>query len=236
MSVDAKICGINEPKALQAAVSHGARYIGFVFYERSPRYLPPPMAAQLAAQAGTSSRVVGLFVDPSDDFLADVISQTPLNMLQLHGDETPGRVQEIRERYSIPVMKAFRIGDASDLKPVRDYKPVADWLLFDARPPSNVASLPGGNGLSFDWRLLANQEFGRPWMLSGGLNPGNLAEAVAETNAHTVDVSSGVEERPGKKDPAKIIEFVELANSLPSPERNKAQKKAQALGLLLPEG
>ncbi|MEM6902577.1 MAG: phosphoribosylanthranilate isomerase [Pseudomonadota bacterium] len=204
MSVDAKICGINEPRSLRAAVDGGARYIGFVFYEPSPRFVPPQQAGQLAWQVGTTSRVVGLFVEPSDDFLDEVVTQMPLNMIQLHGDEQPGRVREIREKYSIPVMKAFRIGSAEDLDVVPNYEPVADWLLFDARAPKNVAALPGGNGLSFDWQLLAGRSFGRPWMLSGGLNADNLAEAVAATGATTIDVSSGVEDHPGRKSPDKI--------------------------------
>jgi len=236
MAVDVKICGINEPRSLRAAVEHGARYIGFVFYEPSPRYIAPNMASQLAWHVGTTSRIVGLFVEPSDDFLAEVITQTPLNMIQLHGEETPGRVREIRERYSIPVMKAFKIGEAADLDVVKAYEPVTDWLLFDARPPRNVAALPGGNGLSFDWQLLSGRNFGRPWMLSGGLTAKNLAEAVAATDATTIDVSSGVEARPGKKDPDKIVELVDLARTLHGGAKNKASKTAQALGLALPGG
>lgn len=236
MGIDVKICGINEPRSLQAAVGHGARYIGFVFYEPSPRYIAPNIASQLAWQVGTTSRIVGLFVEPSDGFLDDVVSQTPLNMIQLHGDETPGRVAEIRARYSIPVMKAFRIGEKADFKPVASYERVADWFLFDARPPKNVAALPGGTGIAFDWQLMAGQQFNRPWMLAGGLNADNLRAAVETTGAGTIDVSSGVEQAPGRKDPDKITALLALADTLPNPAQNSACKKAQSLGLLLPEG
>ncbi|MEO0392964.1 MAG: phosphoribosylanthranilate isomerase [Pseudomonadota bacterium] len=236
MAIDVKICGINEPRSLQAAVGDGARYIGFVFYEPSPRYIAPQMASQLAWQVGTTSRIVGLFVEPSDDFLDDVVSQTPLNMIQLHGDETPGRVAEIRARYSIPVMKAFRIGAAADFDPVAQYEPVADWLLFDARAPKNVASLPGGNGIAFDWQLMAGRDFNRPWMLSGGLNAENVTAAIEATGAETIDISSGVEAAPGRKDPDKIAALLALTNSLTPASENPAAKKAQSLGLLLPEG
>ena len=236
MGIDVKICGINEPRSLQAAVGHGARYIGFVFYEPSPRYIAPGIASQLAWQVGTTSRIVGLFVEPSDDFLEEAVSQTPLNMIQLHGDETPGRVAEIRARYSIPVMKAFRIGEKADFAPVASYEGVADWFLFDARPPKNVASLPGGTGIAFDWQLMAGQSFDRPWMLAGGLNADNLASAVEATGAGTVDVSSGVEAAPGRKDPDKITALLDIADCLDAPGENLAGKKAQSLGLLLPEG
>lgn len=234
MAIEAKICGISEPAGLRAALDHGARFIGFVFYEHSPRHVAPPMAAELARQVGTSVRTVGLFVEPSDELLDHVVSQMPLDMLQLHGEETPGRVREIRDRFSIPVMKAIKVATAADLDAVSAYQPHADWLLFDARAPKNVASLPGGNGIAFDWTILRERRFERPWMLSGGLDADNLAEAVRISGARTVDVSSGVEDRPGHKSPEKIRAFLTAARAIQAPDT--ASARAQNLGLILPEG
>lgn len=188
--------------------------MGLVFYERSPRYVPPETAAQLARLAPTGVRVVGLFVEPDDLFLERVVTSVPLDMLQLHGEEEPGRVAEIRAAYSIETMKAVKVSDAADLDAARRYEAVADRLLFDAKPPKGVAALPGGNGLSFDWTLLHGRSWVRPWMLSGGLTTDNLAEAVRTTGASAVDVSSGVEDRPGHKVPAKIRAFLDVANGL----------------------
>jgi phosphoribosylanthranilate isomerase len=214
MTIQVKICGINHPQALQAALTGGARYIGLVFYERSPRYVAPPLAAELARTIPTGVRTVGLCVDPDDAYLEHVVSQVPLDLIQLHGEETPMRVAGIRSTYAIPIMKAIKISGAEDLKAAERYLAVSDRLLFDAKPPANVAALPGGNGLSFDWTLLANRTWERPWMLSGGLNAANLAEAVGITGAGAVDVSSGVEDRPGHKDPERIREFLHTAAAL----------------------
>lgn len=216
MGVQVKICGINSPEAMTAAVEGGARYVGLVFYERSPRYVPPETAAQLSRLAPTGVRVVGLFVEPDDLFLERIVTAVPLDMIQLHGEEEPGRVAEIRAAYSIEVMKAVKVADAADLDRAASYEPVADRLLFDAKPPKGVASLPGGNGLSFDWSLLRGRAWSRPWMLSGGLSAGNLADAVRETGATAVDVSSGVEDRPGHKSPARITDFLKRAQALPA--------------------
>ncbi|WP_119679539.1 phosphoribosylanthranilate isomerase [Indioceanicola profundi] len=211
MATQVKICGINHPDAMQAAVEGGARYVGLVFYERSPRHVPGPLAAQLARLAPTGVRVVGLFVDPDDRYLDQIVTTVPLDMIQLHGEETPARVAEIRKRYNIEVMKAVKVGEAADLDRAAAYLDSADRLLFDAKPPKNVAALPGGNGLSFDWTLLAGRSWAKPWMLSGGLNPDNVAEGVRLTGAASVDVSSGVESRPGSKSPEKIRDFLKAA-------------------------
>ncbi|MEI6559196.1 MAG: phosphoribosylanthranilate isomerase [Rhodospirillaceae bacterium] len=214
MPVQAKICGINSPEALTAALQGGARYLGFVFYPRSPRYVPPPLAAELIRMVPTGVRAVGLFVSPGDVLLDDIVGQVPLDYLQLHDDEPPGRVGEIKARFALPVIKAFRLAGTADLERVPDYGGVADLLLFDAKPPADPASLPGGNGVPFDWRLLAGRRWSRPWLLSGGLTPDNLAAAVAATGARIVDVSSGVEDRPGHKDPARIRAFLATAAAL----------------------
>ncbi|MEQ9813235.1 MAG: phosphoribosylanthranilate isomerase [Azospirillaceae bacterium] len=211
MTIAVKICGVTTPEALEAAVAGGARYVGFVFYPPSPRSLDPVLAAQLARRLPTGMRSVGLFVEPDDALLDRVLSTVPLDLIQLHGQEMPGRVAEIRDGLSLPVMKAVKIAERADLDAAVDYVPVADILLFDAKPPRNVAALPGGNGLAFDWSLLAGRRWPKPWMLSGGLDAGNVAEAIARTGAPAVDVSSGVEDRPGHKDPARVTAFLAAA-------------------------
>ncbi|ALG70467.1 N-(5'-phosphoribosyl)anthranilate isomerase [Azospirillum thiophilum] len=208
MTVAAKICGLTEPESLRAAVAGGARYVGFVFYPRSPRAIAPPMAAELARLLPTGVRSVGLFVDPDDEFLEHVTGQVPLDLIQLHGGETPRRIAEIKGRYGLPVMKAIRVGGPEDLTAALEAAEVSDRLLFDAKPPAKVSALPGGNGIAFDWTILAGRSWPRPWMLSGGLTADNVAEAVRVTGATEVDVSSGVEDRPGHKDPALVRAFL----------------------------
>ncbi len=214
MTVAAKICGLTEPESLRAAVAGGARYVGFVFYPRSPRAIAPPMAAELARLLPTGVRSVGLFVDPDDEFLEHVTGQVPLDLIQLHGAETPRRIAEIKARYALPVMKAIRVGGPEDLTAALEAAEVADRLLFDAKPPAKVSALPGGNGIAFDWTILAGRSWPRPWMLSGGLTADNVAEAVRVTGATEVDVSSGVEDRPGHKDPALVRAFLSTVTGL----------------------
>ncbi|WP_431862430.1 phosphoribosylanthranilate isomerase [Azospirillum sp.] len=214
MSVPVKICGLSEPESLRAALDGGARWIGLVFYPASPRYVAPSLAAELARMVPTAVRTVGLFVDADDAFLDHVVSQVPFDLLQLHGKETPERVAAIKAAFSIPVMKAIKVGGPEDLERANDYAAVCDRLLFDAKPPAKVSALPGGNGIAFDWTLLNGRTWSRPWMLSGGLNAGNVAEAVRTTGAPALDVSSGVEDRPGHKDPALIRAFLETAAAL----------------------
>lgn len=214
MTVAAKICGLSEPESLRAAVAGGARYVGFVFYPRSPRAIAPPMAAELARLLPTGVRSVGLFVDPDDEFLEHVTGQVPLDLIQLHGGETPRRIVEIKSRYALPVMKAIKIGGPEDLTAALEAAEVADRLLFDAKPPAKVSALPGGNGIAFDWTILAGRRWPRPWMLSGGLTVDNVAEAVRVTGATEVDVSSGVEDRPGHKDPALVRSFLSAVAAL----------------------
>lgn len=212
--IQAKICGVRTPEAIEAAVAGGARAVGLVFHPASPRAVDPVFAQQLARLVPTGMQAVGLFVDPHDDDLERVVGQVPLDLIQLHGNESVKRVAEIKGRYGLPVMKAVAIGDASDLEAARAYEPVVDRLLFDAKAPTGIATLPGGNGLAFDWTLLAGQRWSRPWMLAGGLNPENVVTAVRTSGAAAVDVSSGVEERPGHKDPAKIRAFLAALQSV----------------------
>lgn len=215
MPVDVKICGLKTPEAVLAAIDGGAFMVGFVFFAKSPRCLTPALAGELGRLVPQGIARVGLVVDATDDAIARILAEAPLDLLQLHGHETPARVAEIRSRFNRPVMKAISIADAADIAAARDYEPVADRLLFDAKPPKAMKdALPGGNALAFDWTLLRGRSFQRPWMLAGGLHLGNLAEAVRLTGAAAVDISSGVEDRPGEKNINKIKEFMSLAHSL----------------------
>jgi len=215
MPVRAKICGINSRPALDAAVAGGAGFVGFNFYPPSPRALTTETAAPLAAAVPPVVAKVGLLVDEPDERIAEILARVSLDMLQLHGKETPARVDDIRRRFGLPVMKAVKIAEAADLAAADRYIGHADWLLFDAKPPPQMThALPGGNALSFDWQLLAGRSWPSPWMLSGGLTPENLAEAVRISGARVVDVSSGVESQPGQKDPAKISAFLAEAARL----------------------
>ena len=215
MAVLAKICGINSPEAMAAAIEGGAAYVGLVFYPPSPRNISPQRAAELAAAVPSHIAKVGLFVDPDDDTLRRTLETVALDFLQLHGGESPQRVSEIGKRFGVRTLKAVRIAGPADVERASDYVDSADRLLFDAQAPADMAgALPGGNGLAFDWRLLAEKEWGLPWMLSGGLTPDNLAEAVAATGAVCVDVSSGVEAAKGVKSPEKIRRFLQVAATL----------------------
>ena len=215
MPIDAKICGINSPDALSAAGRGGARFVGFVFYPRSPRAVSAGEAAALAARVPPGVSKVGLFVDPDDDQLAATLERVALDLLQLQGCEAPGRVAQIRARFGVPVMKAIKVATAEDLVGADDYLRVVDRLMFDAKAPQAMKkALPGGNAVAFDWRLLAGRRWTRPWMLAGGLHAGNLAEAVGISGARAVDVSSGVEARPGVKSPEKIAAFLDQARAL----------------------
>ena len=213
MSVAVKICGLSTLESVAAASSGGAEFVGFVFYPPSPRNLSPEQASPLVASAASGITRVGVFVDPEDDLLARVLAKSPLDMIQLHGEETPERVSAIKKKFGKQAIKAIKIAGAADLDAAPRYFAVADWLMFDARPPKD-ASRPGGNALAFDWELLRKRRWPLPWMLSGGLNPANLGEAVRISGATAVDVSSGVESRAGVKDSAKIREFLAAARRI----------------------
>lgn len=214
MSVAAKICGLSSEAGVAAAVAGGAAYLGFVFYPPSPRALLPSRAAELCASVPSGVQRVGLFVDAEDAGIEAVLEAAPIDILQFHGHESPDRIADVKVRFHRPVMKAIPIAAPEDVLLAEPYEEVADMLLFDAKPPRRVDALPGGNGLAFDWRLIAGQRWRRPWMLSGGLTAELLREAVRISGATAVDVSSGVERSPGDKDPAKIREFLEVAKSL----------------------
>jgi phosphoribosylanthranilate isomerase len=209
-----KICGLKTPAALDAALEAGADMVGFVFFPPSPRNLGVEAARLLGEQAQGRAKKVALSVDATDAELDRVVEALKPDMLQLHGKETPERVAAVRSRFHLPVMKALPIEQRSDLAPIRLYEKVADWLLFDGRAPRD-ATRPGGLGKIFDWTLLQNLDLSIPFMLSGGLDAGNVAEAIRVTRAPAVDVSSGVERAPGEKDPDKIRAFVRAARGIP---------------------
>ncbi|MBE3639196.1 phosphoribosylanthranilate isomerase [Mangrovicoccus algicola] len=207
-----KICGLTAPGQVEAAARAGAAYVGFVFFARSPRNLAADHAAGLALQVPAGICKVALTVDADDAMLEALLAAVPLDMLQLHGRESPERVAQVRARFGLPVMKALGIASAEDVAGVARYEDAADMLLLDAKAPAGAA-LPGGNGLAFDWRLLAGKRFSRPWMLAGGLTPETVARAVTLTGAPNVDVSSGVESAPGVKDARKVADFVAAART-----------------------
>jgi phosphoribosylanthranilate isomerase len=207
-----KICGLTEKRHLDAAVAAGASYIGLVFFPKSPRNLGIEQAQRLAVDVPPGVAKVALSVDADNDLLDAITGAVPLDMLQLHGHESPTRVREVQARYGLPVMKAVGIADRSDLVTLQEYWQVADQILIDAKPPKD-APLPGGNGLTFDWTLLAERRWPRPWMLAGGLTAENVGEAIRLTKARQVDVSSGVESAPGVKDAALIEAFIEAAKA-----------------------
>ncbi|WP_264212345.1 phosphoribosylanthranilate isomerase [Leisingera thetidis] len=208
-----KICGLSAPRDVAAAAAAGAAYAGFVFFPKSPRNVGLDQAAALAIAAPAGLCKVALTVNATDADLDAITAAVPLDMLQLHGRETPERVAEVRARYGLPVMKAVGIADAADLPQIALFEQAADQLLIDAKPPKE-AELPGGNGLAFDWRLLAGRKYWqKPWMLAGGLTPENVADAIRMTGARQVDVSSGVESAPGEKDAGLIEAFTTAAQS-----------------------
>ena len=214
MSIAAKICGLNSEAAVAAAIDGGAAYLGFNFYPPSPRSISPARAGELCATAPPGVPRVGLFVDAADEAIAGVLDAVPLDILQLHGHESHERVAVVKRRFGLRVMKAVAVAAPQDADVAVGYEDVADMLLFDAKPPRRLDALPGGNGLAFDWQLIAGHRWRRPWMLSGGLSAALLPEAVRVSGAAAVDVSSGVERRPGDKDPDRIREFLAVVRSL----------------------
>ena len=209
--VRVKICGLTSADAVTQAADAGASYLGFCFYPPSPRAIEPAKAAEVIGAAPAGVMRVALMVDP-DDVLLDQITQLPIDMIQLHGSETPERVADVRERTELPVMKAVGIRTAEDLPAITEYGRIADQLLIDAKPPKD-AELPGGNGVAFDWTLIANRRWPVPWMLAGGLTPDNVAQGIRLTGAQQVDVASGVESAPGVKDHGMVRSFINSANA-----------------------
>ncbi len=213
MTTQVKICGLKTEAALEAAVAGGADYVGLVFFPPSPRNVTPEAAKALAAKARGRAKIVALVVDADDARLDIAIAAAAPDLLQLHGEETPERVAEIRRRWRTPVMKAIKVETAQDAQHALAYREAADLILFDARAPAE-STRPGGNGAPFDWRALLGIKDEVPFMLSGGLTPDNVAEAIRATGAPIVDVSSGVETSPGEKDPDLIGCFLRAAKGV----------------------
>ena len=205
-----KICGLTSPESIKGAAQAGATYGGLVFYEKSPRHLSLAKAREVALAAPPGFAKVALVVNPQDAFLEEMLSQVPIDILQLHGAEQPQRVKQIKQSTGLPIMKALGIATAQDLHEIDRYAEICDQLLIDAKPAPG-AKLPGGNGLAFDWQLLENHTWKIPWMLAGGLTPDNVAQAIRVTQARQIDVSSGVESAPGLKDMDKMRNFVAQA-------------------------
>ena len=209
MTVTAKICGINDPEAMRAAITGRASHVGLVFYSPSPRAVNPGEAMALSAVVPERVQKVGLFVDPEDDQIDKTLFVVKLDMLQLHGDETPDRVRDLKARTGKKIMKVIKVSEPEDLVRAEAYVRIADALMFDAKPPKGMKdALPGGNAVSFDWRILSGRKWPLPWMLAGGLTKNNVATAVELSRACIVDTSSGVEDVPGHKNVDKIAEFL----------------------------
>jgi phosphoribosylanthranilate isomerase len=224
MGVTAKICGLSTEEAVTAASAGGAAYLGFVFYPPSPRAVTPQHAARLCTGVPAGIARVGLFVDADDRAVEAALTAAPIDILQFHGGESPERVAAAKLRFGRPVMKVVAIAGFEDVLDAARYEDVADILLFDAKPPRRSDALPGGNGLAFDWALIADRAWRAPWMLSGGLTAKLLPEAVRISGATAVDVSSGVESRPGVKDPDKIRAFLAATSALQSPKSGAGRR------------
>lgn len=204
-STKVKICGINTPDAMTAALEGGADFVGLVFHKSSPRFVEIEVAAYLASYVPDSVKVVGLFVDPSDKMLEEILANVRIDMIQLHGTENPARIADIKSKFGKPVIKALAITSAEDVEGIAAYEDFADWILLDSRG--------GGTGKSFDWKLLDGHAFHKSWMLAGGLTPGIVGGAIKRLHPDAVDVSSGVESSRGVKDPDKILAFLKAAKT-----------------------
>lgn len=224
MSPDIKICGLKTPEAVDRALERGATHIGFIFFEKSPRYIEPDLAGALAERARGKAKVVAVTVDPTNDDLDEIMALVKPDMLQLHGNESPERVLTIKAVHNVPVMKAMSVRDADDLKRVESYIGIADRFLFDAKPPAGSV-LPGGNGVSFDWSLMSWLDDRVDYMLSGGVNKDNVAEALASTKASGIDLSSALESAPGVKDLGKIDQFFDAFAEACLPEPAAGSRK-----------
>lgn len=213
MSVSVKICGIKTDDAVNAAAKGGAAYLGFNFFQKSPRFVTPEAAAQLAPLVPSSIQKVALFVDPSDAELEDTLAIFNADIIQLHGMESPTRVAEIKRIYSKPIIKAIAVSHVDDIEETVAYENIVNWFLFDARAPKD-SQIPGGNAEKFDWNIMKDYASSLPWFLAGGINASNVKQAVQQSGARMIDVASGVEITRGQKDPALILELLDKAKAL----------------------
>jgi phosphoribosylanthranilate isomerase len=212
MASEIKICGLSTAEAVEAALGGGAAFVGFIFFPKSPRNVSPAAAAELAGPARGRARVVAVTVDPADAALDAIVEALKPDLIQLHGRETPERAAVVKARTGAGVIKAIPVSIPDDLAAAAAYEDVVDYLMFDARPPAG-SELPGGVGATFDWDMLSGRTFSRPWFLAGGLTPNNISEAIRRSGAPLVDVSSGVETKPGLKDPRLIAAFLAAVRS-----------------------
>lgn len=210
MGVTTKICGLSTPETVRAAVDGGAGFVGFMFFEKSPRNIAPDAAWRLAQPVRGKAKVVAVMVDPDDAEVDRIAQVLKPDLIQLHGKETPARVRDVGQRSGAGLVKVLPVSEASDLDAAAGYEALVEHLMFETKPPKD-AERPGGLGVTFDWTLMAGRRFRRPWFLAGGLNPWNLTEAVRASGAPLLDVSSGVERGPGLKDPALIAAFLDAA-------------------------
>jgi phosphoribosylanthranilate isomerase len=220
MTPDIKICGLTTPEAIDLAVARGATHVGFIFFEKSPRHIDPLTAGSLADRVRGQSKIVAVTVDADNEQLEEIIAFLKPDILQLHGRETAQRVLDVKAMFGLPVMKAFSIRTAEDLRQIESYDGLADRMLFDAKAPAG-SDLPGGNGVAFDWTIMAALDDGVEYMLSGGLNKDNVAQALSMTRAPGIDISSGVESTPGVKDSAKMNAFFDAVDEW---RRSRAQE------------
>lgn len=209
MTATAKICGVSTPQAVQAVLDGRASHIGFNFFAKSPRFVSADLAAQLAQPLRSRNlKVCAITVDPDDALVDQLATVLKPDFIQLHGNESPARVREIGQRSGLGIIKVIPVTDSADIAAAAQYETVVDHLMFEGKPPKDAA-MPGGVGARFDWSLMAGRRFDRPWFLAGGLDPWNVAEAISQSGAPIVDVSSGVERGPGLKDPSLITAFLE---------------------------
>ena len=213
--IEIKICGLTTTSAVEAAISSGVNYLGFVFYPPSPRSLTPKLAAKISEGIPNDIKRVAVLVDPCDSLIEKINRHLSPDILQLHGSESFARITDIRNRFGKKIMKAIKVSSASDFRLYKNYMDVSDMLLFDSAPPTHKTNiLPGGNGIAFDWKLLQSTSIEKPWFLSGGLSISNVENAVRVTGARAIDISSGIEDNTGAKSIDKIIEFMTMAKNL----------------------
>jgi phosphoribosylanthranilate isomerase len=213
MGLAVKICGLSDPVSVEAAVDQKAAFVGFVFFARSPRAVSPGVASSLSARVPPTTKRVGVVVDADDRTIEEILSVVGLDLLQCHGTESVDRLRHIRNHFGIPLIKAVQVKEAADVIAADAFHDVVDMILFDSGAPA-ASDRPGGNALTFPWSLLRLVQLRRPWILAGGLHVNNLADAVGQSGARIVDVSSGVETAPGQKDAGKIEAFLRMARAL----------------------
>lgn len=213
MTIQTKICGLKTPEAVKAACDNGADFLGFNFFPQSPRFIDAATAASLAPHVTGNTKKVALFVNAEDSAIDEVLRLFPADIIQLHGHESPDRVEAIKGKFGRPIIKSFSIAEHDDLEEVSTYEAVADWFLFDARPPAG-SDLPGGNAHPFNWRLMKSARVMKSWFLAGGLTAANVREAIEQSGASMVDVASGVERTRGEKDPALIKAFLDAVRGI----------------------